>query len=217
MRFMKLIVLLFFVISSYLVPSLVCAAEVPWSSQEYYAVASDGSFNYNVVTAFPPDTTLPINSFSSDYSSYETQSNITPTSMYISLYTLGPAVEVAADGRGEYTATYSLFQFEYTLSAAGTNDFTAGLSVLDLTDSTTLYSQSFSSTSDTITVSTPVGHEIRVLFNMDDITFGGANEGEATLNYAMAVVAPEPVSYVLFVAGGTLFGGRLYFRKKKLI
>ncbi len=46
--------------------------------------------------------------------------------------------------------------------------------------------------------------------------YQGRHNKAASLDHVWAVrVVPEPVSSILFVAGGTLLGGRLYLRKRK--
>jgi len=46
----------------------------------------------------------------------------------------------------------------------------------------------------------------------------GINGVDSTSGWiANRTVMPEPLSYILFIAGGTILGGRIYLRKKKTV
>lgn len=115
---------------------------------------------------------------------------------------------------GSYTAATPYFQFTYSYTGNIDEAFdNAWFWVNDLTMGTNLYSLGLGAfSSNTISVSTPLGHIIEVSYGQEmDSTYGGRTN---TLSYSTAVV-PEPISSILFVTGGTLFAGRRIKRRKK--
>jgi len=123
--------------------------------------------------------------------------------------------------QGQYTATSTTFQFNYTLRNFGPNpdgwydgvydpygSFSFGITVEDLTDSTILYSGLPTDTSDTISVSTPIGNDINVFVYMEF-----SMTGNAWLDHSTAVV-PEPVSTTLFLVGSATLGFRQWRKKR---
>ncbi len=205
-----------------ILPVLANAAAVSWSTEQYTATAQS-----NIQSG----TSLPIIASwtgSGPFWHNNASSNITSTSMTASATSWNP--DYLVWGIGEFSGTYTatavnpLFQFTYS-GTSTINDYYnyAWLKVTDSTTSTVLYDNS-SLTRDgntyTIDVSTSAGHLIDVRFGTKSWADGYDANGfptsetvSSTLNYSTAV-APEPISFILFVIGGTLMAGRRYLRRK---
>lgn len=121
---------------------------------------------------------------------------------------------------GTFTASQPTFEFSYGLTSSGGSytSYTGWLTLNDLTDSTTLTNLSLTEGSDTVSVALPDMHDIEVKFGINassgpPITYHSAATRQATLTFNTAV-APEPISTVLFVTGGTVLAGRRFLRRK---
>jgi hypothetical protein len=204
-------------------------AQIQWNTQQYTAFAygfeHDG-YDPGPVTQYGPP--LPV-SASANYSSkfvyFDVNSTITNSTIDLHVYKCGSLCEanVSAEFLGTYTATSSspLFQFDYSLAGdvSGRISRNYFLTVYDLTDSTSIYSNSalqFSNTPVTINVPTTAGHEISVNFKLSNYfgTYAYPETNNTSMTYNMAA-APEPISSILFVTGGTLLAGRRYLKSSK--
>ncbi len=218
-------------------PVLANASAVPWSTETYraYTYAEYNSGQIQQETFGPP---LPISAYSwADPTFVYSSSNITSSDMNIwshtepvSYMSSGNA-DAIAEFSGTFTAVDPSFQFiySYTYDAyGGTSAQYSGndkfwISVYDTTDSVYLYNYTLNftsdgSASDVLNINTHSGHEINVDFGIqvesyliDNKQIDGAS---IDLTYGTAVV-PEPISSILFVAGGTLLAVRRYFKRQK--
>ena len=127
--------------------------------------------------------------------------------------------ESDAEFNGRYIANdpYLMFQYDYTAPSFGWFN----LSVSEYRNNVlyqSLYTVSFinESSSNTIFVPTTIGSDIKVQFDIAVLTDRNQTVPRtSTLNYSMSsAVAPEPVSSILFVTGGTLLAGRRLLRSK---
>ena len=126
---------------------------------------------------------------------------------------------------GTYTSNDSFFFLSYDallkpLSSYTTHSLT--INVNDLTASSVLFSQTI--TTDTVGsyyIPNPIGDNISVDFKLSLNKTVNQPWLEnllvtSSVNYDMstAAVAPEPISSILFITGGTLLAGRRYLRRK---
>ncbi|GBD95441.1 MAG TPA: hypothetical protein ENG83_09130 [Nitrospirae bacterium] len=201
-------------------PVIAGADTVPWLSEQYTAIARGES---STDTQYGPP--LPV-SASEAYNSSgyinEITSTITSSDMNINGYLdYWSEVGASAEFSGTYTATSTnpLFIFTYSLTSVSSDAAVSyWLYVNDLTDGTSLYNSGLSLSNDPISiiVSTTPGNEISVDFGVsaDVASHIGAASFDTTLAYSTAV-APEPISSILFIAGGTLLAGRRYFKRNR--
>jgi len=225
-KLQNLFSMMFFVTMLLLIPIIGYADIVSWDTQQYTAYASNGSSNQ---TSYGVPSLAHVGSkFSQPYR--EATAEITDTSMYAFAYLWAADGNVAArsDFSGTYTAQADtpLFQFTYSLLFNNYNftqhtypsaDNSAWLTVYDVTDNATLYSNnalSLTSNPSVISVATMANHSISVNFGVESDYYSEGSGGEAlTLSYGTAV-APEPISSILFVTGGTFLAGRRLLRRK---
>ncbi|MEW6600242.1 MAG: hypothetical protein AB1499_04675 [Nitrospirota bacterium] len=127
-----------------------------------------------------------------------------------------------ADGYGEFIGSYwaGLDYFNLSYLSSG-NGGSLLVSLYDTTDKAYLLNNTLNlklNTTDNIEVYTPVGHNIQVKFKYSAGVSHG-NDFSGSLSYNMMAssppVAPEPISSILFIIGGTLLAGRRYLRRKK--
>ncbi len=214
---MKLVLSIAACFTIFLCLPLVSAADVvPWDTESYRAFAQEDVWYFTSDEQI--GTVLPLNASVDEtclggYAVADSQ--ITSTSMFVASGGASGGCganhsTAIAEFEGTYTANNPLFQFSYDY----TSDYGSlgGIYIANLTTSTILLNQSFGS-SEILYVQTAIGDEIFVQFDLTSATCcdGGST---ATLDYNMAV-APEPISSILFVAGGTLLAGRRYFKRKK--
>lgn len=208
-------------------PILASADTVPWTTEQYMANAHYGSTTGTPVFGAP----LPITD------SYESQiswqnysySSVTDSRMVVNANSAYIDYHVWAEASfsGTYTASsaYPLFQFLYGGTLVNENpghreEHYAWLTVTDLTTSTLLYdnqSLTLDGNQSTIRLETIDGHDISVNFGAKASAMkflGPDTRATVTLDYNMAV-APEPISSILFVTGGTLLAGRRFLKRKK--
>ncbi|MBI4683616.1 MAG: hypothetical protein HY755_00265 [Nitrospirae bacterium] len=123
------------------------------------------------------------------------------------------ASTASASFSGNYTAILPILQLDYIMTDISGS---LGFRVDDITTGTSLFNTTFGSLSHTtdtgiVQVNTLIGHEISV-------STSGRGSGSFNVYYSSSTpvpVAPEPISSILFVTGGTLLAGRRYLRKKK--
>ena len=164
------------------------------------------------------------------------QSNITGTQMTIvdyneldaSSYSITSAS--SAEFSGSFTAVDPIFQFTYAYDyRAKKGDDKFYITVYDATDSVSLYDYTLilpdaygatpASYSDLLNINVQSGHVINVNFGImgksyaEYYPFSPYDSTTINLTYSMAV-APEPISSILFVTGGTLLAGRRFIRRK---
>lgn len=204
------------------VPFIGAAKAIPWSTEQYTATA-----NSNVQYG-PP---LPISvSFSGSGFLSQNTSDSTITSTYMDVSAHSHNLDYTVGGTAEFMGTYiassfaPLFQFTYdgyftSVVPGFISEHYAWLTVTDQTASTVLYennSLTLDNALHTINVATLSGHEISVNFGAQVTASRDFSDQfeDVRLNYSMAV-APEPISSILFVTGGTLLAGRRYLRRKK--
>ncbi len=211
-------------------PILASADTVPWSTDQYMANAHYGSTTTGTPVFGAP---LPITDYYQSQISWHNRSysSVTDSSMYVSANSGYADYHVWAEASfsGTYTASsvYPLFQFMYDGTFTYQNpgdksDYYAWLTVTDLTTSTLLYdNQSLTLDGNQYTVGfeTIEGHDISVDFGAMASASRFIEDGavtNVTLNYSVAV-APEPISSILFVTGGTLLAGRRFIKRKKKV
>lgn len=200
------------------------ADQIQWTTEAYTAYAKAQEccvFPFNEETVYGPP--LPITAFVSYEVTYDFQygygeagSTITSSTMDVGAigYTLfGIHSTSYATFSGTYRAYDPLFLFSYDYTQDPIGPYSFYLEVQDVTDSSILYSQSYaSSSSDVIYVPTALNHDISVSFGVH--MSGGAettHSASASLTYNMSTsVAPEPISSILFITGGSLFTMRRF-------
>ena len=199
------------------------AVAVPWSSQSYSVWAK----------AY---TTGEIDSASGPLSASATvDSNCCADGWeYGYSHANGSFLEVAASTQGTYAYSQAYAEFKGTYIASDTTyfysyDLTRNYSgavvgnwgsilIQDKTASSTIYSWSgMLSDSDAISIPTAVGNEIYVNLSIEATATSGSlgfpEVNSATLSYTTAI-APEPISSILFITGGTLLAVRRFIRKQ---
>jgi hypothetical protein len=192
------------------------AAPVTWSSESYSVYSwgvNTGGFDSASGSTLPVSSLVDLNL----YGDYEyAYAEITAASMYIETIAGGMTghSEAHAGASGTFFAVEPYFVFTYDFTEGGNTPTSQGISITDVTDSTTLFSQNYFDSSDSITVPTALNHEIHVSFGMTSAIGVCCGQGEkssqGTLNYSMAVV-PEPVSTILFITGGAVLAVRRFF------
>jgi len=208
------------------VPIIASAEAVPWFYESYETLASIYEVNGEGDTIFeiydgdsgpplPAYTNLIYNSESGSYG--EASSWISDSSMYArveadettpgySLY-----ADASAEFRGRYTATADFFQFSYSSNAV---DPLLYLYVFDETAPTLLHNN-YLSGSGVITIPTTQWHDYYVISWLSlDAPNSPAYDISVDYNMAVTSAAPEPISSILFVTGGTLLAGRRFLRRK---
>ncbi len=191
------------------------ASNIPWTT-EWYAVGAynftEGNENYANSSA-----NLPIIASLYGGSIY---SEITASTTSVSSYFPSTYSEAEADvyfvGNYVANAPYFMFQYDY--------DHTAGYTFFDLGVAEYRNNQWYqwlgniscsSDCSGTLLAPTPVGGDIRVTLEHYALSDRNGSLSSSSLNYySMSSVAPEPLSSVLFVTGGTLLAGRRFIRRK---
>jgi len=122
-----------------------------------------------------------------------------------------------AQFKGTFTANAPLLNFTYSLSSNNNKPSAAGgwIYVDDLTEGIELFSFSFApSIPSTVALSIPIGHEIEFYIEgWADTSVYYYDISDATLTYSTSLV-PEPISSLLFLAGGATLALRRYWRKK---
>jgi hypothetical protein len=162
-------------------------------------------------------------------------SNVSSSTFYVSADTQSYAstdghAHAIASFTGSFSASDPYFEFSYDLSTAyskydfGTPtsyvpSYDGWLTVESITSGTTLLDTSLSAGTDSVLVALPAGHDINVSFGIEAFSdypayYRGGATREATLSFNTSVV-PEPISSILFIAGGTLLAGRRYIRKDR--
>ncbi len=218
---------LFTILCAVIVVSFTIMADadtVSWTSEQYTATARAFASDVQYGPPLPVSASYVWSSFASNHS----ESLITNTYMDVSAQS--SSLEYYLWGTAEFLGSYissantPLFQFTYdgyfsSVNPGYASEHYAWLTVTDLTSSTVLYndaSLSLDSSTHTIEISTIAGHEIEVYFGAKALAareFSTQTEN-VRLNYSTAV-APEPISSILFVTGGTLLAGRRYMKRKK--
>ncbi len=212
-----------------LVPVTAFANAVPWTSETYtaFACASNDHLpgppnpdascygSYETYSYGPPLPISAIISFTEE-TAHPTRGSANITSSDMSVYAHSHHSDQLAASSAEFSGTFIaidapfLFTYELALNANELND--AWLTVTDQTSGSILadYTLQVTSNPTLISVGTPDNHVISVDFGVETAGFLGSS----TLNYATAI-APEPISSILFVTGGTLLVGRRFLKKKK--
>jgi len=205
------------------IPVVVTAAAVPWSSQSYsvwakaYATGDFDSATGATSASALVDSYCCVSGYEYGYSHAD-----------------GSLLEVGTSTQGsyaysqayaEFTGTYFasdptlLFSYDLTRTYKGAVVGNWGTILIeDKSASSTLYSWAgLLSDSDLISIPTTIGNEIYMSISMEASATSGSRGWEevnsATLNYTTAV-APEPISSILFVTGGSLLAGRRLLRRK---
>ena len=204
-----------------LLPVIAFAGAVPWISENYtaYACASFDGFTEAACYgsfesyAYGPPLPISISESTPEPSPHPTVGSSSITSSDMTVYSNQNHGDERGVGRADFSGTYNaispypFFLFSYELS--GFND--AWLTITDQTSGTVLGNYTLLQTSKpvVISVSTTSDHLISVDFGIE-----GVNGGYGTLSYTTAV-APEPISSLLFITGGTLLVGRRFLKRKK--
>ena len=209
------------VISFISITSAAMAGTAPWTSQTYTAYSAAGeSLLPGCIGGDMCDidessgATIPVSASASYfYPGYpnSASSEITASTMYTEAMVTGIQVVRAyasADYTGNYVSDDNFFVFSYDgeLDHLTVNNVTTSTILLDIstTGSSTYY------------IPTAVGNEIEVSFgtSIGEIT-RSSQSGSSSLTYNMSTaVAPEPISSILFITGGTLLAGRRYIKRK---
>jgi hypothetical protein len=210
-----------------LLPVMANAESVPWTTEVYTAGVSSMGVNRDIQYG-PP---LPISaSFSySPTGGIENtgSSTISSTYMDVDAFSFNADYRVSAEAKllGTYIAPAAdpFFQFTYdgyytSVDPGYISEHYAWLTITDLSTSTVLYDNSsltLDNNTYTIEVPTIAGNEIEVNFGAKVYAsrFIYSQTENVRLNYSTAV-APEPISSILFVTGGTLLAGRRFLRRK---
>ena len=217
-------------------PILASADAVSWSTETYSAYAySQYNSGQNQQEVFGPP--LPISAYaSSNFGIDASSSSITSTGMNIWSHAEPTSVmwsansNAVAEFSGTFTAVAPVFQFAYAYAYdayGGTSAQYSGndkfwISVYDSTDSISLYNYTINftsdgSASDVLNIYTSSGHNIDVDFGIQANSYLIDNKqvdgASINLTYGTAV-APEPISSILFITGGSLLAGRRFLRKK---
>jgi len=203
-------------------PMLAGAAAVPWSSQSYSVWARaytagdfDSSSGASSVSAL-------VDSYCCDGGWEYGYSHANDLLLEVAASTQGVYAysQAYAEFKGTYTASDSTFLYSYDLtrnySGAVVGNW-GSILIQDKTASSTLYSWSgLLSDSDEISIPTTVGNEIYVNLSMEATATSGSlgfpEVNSATLSYTTAI-APEPISSILFITGGTLLAGRRLLKR----
>jgi hypothetical protein len=227
-RFKILSSVIMVVISLCSMPLMAIADTVPWSSELYIANAS--SLSAGTPVYGPP---LPISDSYTLPSSPANTSSSTITTTNMEVQSTGFSTDLPVWARASFSGTYiapavnTLFQFTYdgtftSLYPSTSSARYAWLTVDDVTTGTVLYDNSslaLDGSVNYIGVSAIAGHEISVDFGAYSKSYVapgsaiGPNYEKVSLNYSTAV-APEPISSILFLTGGTLLAGRRFIRRK---
>jgi hypothetical protein len=211
------------------------AAPVNWNSEYYEAYASSlvGS-TFDEDTQIGPPLPLLAESYARGYVNccsafLGVSSSLSATSMAISYNGIHGANHASGytEFSGNYTADNSFFVFSYdygsifdTFSVVTSSLF---IDVTDLSTSTSLFTETITAPyteSGAYYIETPIGNNIGVNFRLEldasDIWTGGHDYG-SSVGYSMttSAVAPEPISSILFIAGGAMLFGRRYLRRKR--
>jgi len=124
-----------------------------------------------------------------------------------------------ADSIHDFHLYVKLYQPHYTSVNPGfRSEHYAWLTVTDITTSNVLYNNpalTLDGNTYSLGISTIAGHEIGVDFGAKVLASRDMYDQNeiVRLNYGTAV-APEPVSSILFITGGTLLAGRRLLRRK---
>lgn len=179
-------------------PAMTNASDVPWTSNYSFLSLYSVGGHSNYVEGPPPI----------EISAYPHFGHVTDSSIYLSID--GRDAEAEASYSGRYIADDHYFNFQYTNDLGGWTRFSVKQ------DQIYLYDDYLNSGSNTISVPTSIGSDI--LVNIYSFRFGGFGISPSSLNYNMSTsasaVAPEPISSILFITGGSLLAGRRYLRKK---
>ncbi len=191
-----------FLLALTLLPQMVRAESVPWSSELYRADAEAAivhelpDISVDIGPPFPVEAYV-LQGNKADPFYAEAYSYIDASTMFTSFnaaftHTNYPYLYAKASFAGSYIANHPDFMYSFEYTAQITNS-RSWITVEDLAESQTLFSESFSDDSSGIFyISTPIGHEISVSFGIESL-------GSLTYNMAVRPVVPEPVSSTLWV------------------
>lgn len=197
----KLSVLFVLLITIIAFPAMSNASDVPWTSNYYYLDFWGG-----------PDATVLEGPLPVESSSYWHYGLVNDSSMDLRIYSKDTGVDALF--AGQYNSDNSYLLFQYTLAGGYGNPLNyAKFSVRQ--DQNYLYNDFLAVGSNTISVPTSIGSDLVVSIELAGFS-GASSNSIKTLNYNMftSAVAPEPISSILFVTGGTLLAGRRYLRRK---
>ena len=240
MRFKHLLGFIIIAITS--VPVIAGAQSVTWNSEQYRAYSLMENFTeseYAEDEKFGPP--LPLSAGAYDSSGFaDSSAGISDSAITVGTYNAsGKTINVYGIGEfsGTFTASQPTFNFtyDYLYTCGGmaggldcdNSDQAFWLTVDDLTAGANLYSNTLmfaggflydESGSDNIYVNTLIGNEVQVTFGSELASYTPENNYKSygktmEMTYSMSV-APEPISSILFVTGGTLLAGRRFMKRK---
>ncbi|RJO61644.1 hypothetical protein C4544_02235 [candidate division WS5 bacterium] len=204
-------------------PMLAGAAAVPWSSQSYSVwTRAYTAGDYDSSSGLLSASALVDSNCCSDGWEYG-YGNANGSLLEVAASTQGAYAysQAYAEFKGTYIASDPTILYSYDLtrnySGAVVGNW-GSILIQDMTASSTLYSWAgLLSDSDTITIPTTVGNEIYVNLSIEATATSGSlgvpEVNSAALSYTTAI-APEPISSILFITGGTLLAGRRFIRRK---
>ena len=206
------------ILSILCLPLIAGAAAIPWTQAEYQTYATVYNdvfwdFDENVGPSFPLSAYY---NYDNGFGTYGTaSSNITESHMDVQASSYEMISGADAIFIGRYTGTSDLFQFVYDVN---TGNYPLWFSVYDYTTSSNIYDYQLSTGSGVLSLNTPVGHDLQIDVILSagvDSSNQGPTTDNASLNYNMSLLsAPEPISSILFITGGTLLAGRRFLRRK---
>ena len=210
----KIILLLGVVVLLLVFSSLAGAEDIAWTTQQYTAYAACGTASqtsYGPLFPISAQASCPDAGFKTAFSTIHDQSNFSTN--------VRSAGTATATFDGNYIALLPLLQFDYSAYHEFVHPAYLDFAVTDTTTGTTIFSQRYINYvgdgpdspywSGSAQVNTTIGHDISVHLMSTKI-----NEGNYSVSYSMAAVAPEPISSVLFIIGGALLTGRRFLKRK---
>ncbi|NOZ68798.1 MAG: hypothetical protein GXP46_06045 [Deferribacteres bacterium] len=215
------------------------AAEVPWSYEWYRAYAYGASYlHFDVFDEATDEATGPVPPLNAEVTDaddffFHGRSNI--ESSYMETLAgakgtghFGGGAYASAEFWGRYTADMPFFvisyDYDYSIYDPDSGPLSeAWLKIDDLTEPGNLFDGTFALSPDAtgsgvLYIPIPVGHELEVYFGISSLAPSESTSystySQLALNYNMAVT-PEPVSSLLFLAGGATLAMRYYRKKRK--